>query len=436
MDKEQHMRTFDRLESEVRSYIRSFPTVFTKARNAVLTDENGDQYIDFFAGAGSLNYGHNNPLLKQAIIDYLACDGVIHALDMATSAKEQFMLAFEERVLKPRKVQYKMQFTGPTGANAVEAAIKLARDVTGRQNVVSFTNGFHGVSLGALSLTGNRKFRNAAGVPLSDVHHAPYAGYFGDDIDTVAMLDKLIADPSSGIDHPAAVVVECVQGEGGLNMAGPDWLRDLEQLCGRHEMLLIVDDIQAGCGRTGTFFSFEPAGIFPDIVTLSKSLSGYGLPLSLVLIKPQHDLWKPGQHNGTFRGNNMAFVTATAALEHFWSDGKFQASLRKKTETITQHLDKLVENYPSAQMTRRGRGLMQGIAFSDPELAGRISPMAFQNGLIVETSGGRDEVIKLLPPLTIELEKLLAGLDILEQAVVDATGQMNSKGRNRKQVSA
>jgi diaminobutyrate-2-oxoglutarate transaminase len=430
------MRTFDRLESEVRSYIRSFPTIFTKAQNAVLTDESGNQYIDFFAGAGSLNYGHNNPLLKQAIIDYLAGDGIIHALDMATSAKEQFMLAFEERILKPRNMQYKFQFTGPTGANAVEAAIKLARNATGRQNLISFTNGFHGVSLGALSLTGNRKFRDAAGVPLSNVHHAPYAGYFGDDIDTIAMLDKMIADPSSGVDHPAAVVVECVQGEGGLNVAGLNWLKKLEQLCRRHGMLLIVDDIQAGCGRTGTFFSFEPSGIYPDIVILSKSLSGYGLPLSMVLLKPEHDVWKPGQHNGTFRGNNMAFVTATAALNHFWSDGKFQASLRSKTQTVTQHLDKLVENYPEAEMTRRGRGLMQGLAFRHPELTGSITALAFQNGLIIETSGGRDEVVKLLAPLTIEQEKLLAGLDMLEQAVVDAAGQMDSNSTKRKRLTA
>jgi diaminobutyrate-2-oxoglutarate transaminase len=430
------MRTFDRLESEVRSYIRSFPTIFTKAQNAVLIDESGNQYIDFFAGAGSLNYGHNNPLLKQAIIDYLAGDGIIHALDMATSAKEQFMLAFEERILKPRNMQYKLQFTGPTGANAVEAAIKLARNVTGRQNLISFTNGFHGVSLGALSLTGNRKFRDAAGVPLSNVHHAPYAGYFGEDIDTIAMLDKIIADPSSGVDHPAAVVVECVQGEGGLNAAGLNWLKKLEQLSRRHGMLLIVDDIQAGCGRTGTFFSFEPSGIYPDIVTLSKSLSGYGLPLSLVLLKPEHDVWKPGQHNGTFRGNNMAFVTATAALNHFWSDGKFQASLKKKTQTVTQHLDKLVRNYPEAEMTRRGRGLMQGLAFKHPELAGPVTALAFQNGLIIETSGGRDEVVKLLAPLTIEQEKLLAGLDILEQAVADTAGQMDSNATKRKRVTA
>lgn len=430
------MRIFDRLESEVRGYIRSFPTIFTKAQNAVLTNEAGDQYIDFLAGAGTLNYGHNNPVIKQALLNYLESDGIIHGLDMATSAKKHFMQTFEDLILKPRKLQYKLQFTGPTGTNAVEAAIKLARNATGRQSVISFTNGFHGVTLGSLSLTGNKKYRDAAGVTLSNVHHAPYSGYFGQDVDTIAMLDKLIGDPSSGVDHPAAVIVECVQGEGGLNVAGMNWLKKLEQLCRRYEILLIVDDIQAGCGRTGTFFSFEPAGIRPDIVTLSKSLSGYGLPLSLVLLKPEHDVWKPGQHNGTFRGNNMAFVTAAAALEHYWSDSRFQTSIEKKAQIITQYLDNLVRSYPDAAMSRRGRGMMQGLAFQDPALADRVTELAFQNGLIIETSGGRDEVIKLLTPLTIEQEKLLAGLDILEQALADTVGEMRSQPSKSKKVAA
>lgn len=430
------MRTFNRLESEVRGYIRSFPTIFTTAKNARLTAEDGQEYIDFLAGAGSLNYGHNNPVLKKSLIEYLESDGIVHGLDMATSAKKNFLRTFDERILKPRQMHYKMQFTGPTGTNAVEAAIKLARNVTGRQNVISFTNGFHGVTLGALSLTGNRKYRDAAGVTLSDVHHAPYAGYFGQHIDTIAMLEKLIVDPSSGVDHPAAIIVESVQGEGGLNVAGLNWLKNLEQLCRRHDILMIVDDIQAGCGRTGSFFSFEQAGIQPDMVTLSKSLSGYGMPMAILLIKPEHDVWKPGQHNGTFRGNNMAFVTATAALEHYWRDGTFQATIEKRAQTVTTFLDKLVKNYPQARMVRRGRGMMQGLAFEDPALADRVTSLAFQNGLIIETSGGSDEVIKLLAPLTIEAETLLAGLDILEQALADCVSQEESKVVSKIGVTA
>ena len=430
------MRIFNRLESEVRGYIRSFPTVFSKANNAVLTDEGGSEYIDFLAGAGTLNYGHNNPVLKQAAIDYLTEDGIVHGLDMATTAKKHFLQTFENCVLKPRNLQYKFQFTGPTGTNAVEAAIKLARNVTGRQGIISFTNGFHGVTLGALALTGNSKFRDAAGVALSDVHRAPYSGYFGMNIDTIAMLEKLIADPSSGVDLPAAVIVECVQGEGGLNVAGLNWLKKLEQLCQRHGILMIVDDIQAGCGRTGTFFSFEPAGIKPDIVTLSKSLSGFGLPMALLLMKPEFDVWKPGQHNGTFRGNNLAFVTAAAALEHYWRDNRFQASIHKKAALIETFLDKLVAGYPQAKLTRRGRGMMQGVACADPALADRITAIAFQNGLIIETSGGNDEVVKLLMPLTIEQETLLKGLDILEQAVGEAVSEASSEIKSNREVEA
>lgn len=430
------MRIFNRLESEVRGYIRSFPTIFSKAQNAVLTDEGGTEYIDFLAGAGTLNYGHNNPLLKKAAIDYLSEDGIVHGLDMATSAKKQFLQTFDDCILKPRNLQYKFQFTGPTGTNAVEAAVKLARNATGRRGVISFTNGFHGVTLGALALTGNSKFRDAAGTALNDVHRAPYSGYYGMDVDTIAMLDKLIADPSSGVDLPAAVIVECVQGEGGLNVAGLNWLKRLEQLCQRHGILMIVDDIQAGCGRTGTFFSFEPAGIRPDIVTLSKSLSGFGLPMALLLMKPELDVWKPGQHNGTFRGNNLAFVTATAALENFWRDNRFQTAIQRKAQLIQTFLDKLVSGYPQAKLTRRGRGMMQGVACADPALADRITSIAFQNGLIVETSGGRDEVVKLLMPLTIEQETLLKGLDILEQAVAEAVSEIRSSVVAGKEVEA
>ena len=411
------MNIFSRLESEVRGYIHSFPTVFKTAKNAVLVDEKNKHYIDFLAGAGTLNYGHNNPVLKQAAIDYLMQDGIVHGLDMATSAKKAFIETFEQYILKPRALDYKLQFTGPTGTNAVEAAIKLARNVTKRHNIITFTNGFHGVSLGALSLTGNQKFREAAGVELGNVHHAAYAGYFGDDVDTIAMLDKLLTDRSSGVDLPAAIIVECVQGEGGLNTASMQWLKKLSTLCKQHKILLIVDDIQAGCGRSGSFFSFEKAEIYPDIVTLSKSLSGFGLPMSLVLFKPALDIWKSGQHNGTFRGNNLAFVTATTAIQKFWADQKFQTELAQKSELVSGRLKHIVQKFPEAELTHRGRGLMQGIAFKNPDLADEVTTHAFNLGLVIETSGSRGEVVKLLPPLTIENETLEKGIDLLTQAI-------------------
>jgi diaminobutyrate-2-oxoglutarate transaminase len=293
--------TINRLESKVRSYCRHFPVVFSKATGSTLEDEEGNEYIDFLAGAGALNYGHNDPVLKEKLMEYIEADQIVHGLDLVTKAKRAFMEAFESLILSPRGMKYKMQFTGPTGTNAVEAAMKIARNLTGRQTIVSFTNGFHGVTMGSVAATGNSHFREGCGMQPQGTAFMPYDGYMGDDIDTTEYLDKMLTDGSSGLDHPAAVIVETIQGEGGINVASNEWLRSLEQVCLKHGILLIVDDIQVGCGRTGTFFSFEEAGISPDIITLSKSLSGYGLPLSVVLMKPELDQWKPGEHNGTFR---------------------------------------------------------------------------------------------------------------------------------------
>ncbi len=417
------MEIFEKLESEVRGYIRSFPTVFTEAKGALLTNEEGNQYIDFFAGAGTLNYGHNNPVLKQHLIEYMENDGVTHGLDMATEAKEQFLRTFEEKILRPRNMRYKIQFTGPTGTNAVEAALKLARQVKKRENVITFTHGFHGLSMGSLAATGNRKFRQAAGIAASGTTFLPYDGYMGEDIDTTEYLEKILTDPGSGVDMPAAVIVETIQGEGGVNVASFEWLRSLEDVCRKHGILLIVDDIQTGCGRTGTYFSFEKAGISPDIITLSKSLSGYGLPMAIVLMKPELDVWKPGAHTGTFRGNNLAFVTAKAAIDEFWSDDRFSKEVETKAKLIRDWLEHIAESYPEGGFAVRGRGMMQAIATEeDHALANKITKQAFNSGVIIETSGAHDEVIKLLPPLVIEEELLEKGLQILEESVVQVLG--------------
>jgi diaminobutyrate-2-oxoglutarate transaminase len=413
------MSIFQEMESAVASYSRSFPVVFERAKGASLFTRDGKAYLDFLAGAGSLNYGHNNPVCKQALMDYLAADGVTHGLDMHTAAKERFMEAFSNQILTPRNMEYRMQFTGPTGTNAVEAALKLARKVTGRHTVVSFTNGFHGVSLGSVATTGNEHHRGGAGLPLPGVTFMPYDGYFGKDVDSAKLFERMLRDKSSGLDHPAAVIVECVQGEGGLNVASSEWLSKIEQLCREHDMLMIVDDIQAGCGRTGTFFSFEPAGIKPDIITLSKSLSAYGLPLAVVLMRPDLDEWKPGEHNGTFRGNNHAFVTAAAALEAYWTDETFAASVRSKGEHLGKRLQRMVDQYGESNMRVKGRGMMRGISCRDGSVAGRITRACFERGLVIETSGNESHVVKCLMPLTISQEDLDAGLDILEAAMAE-----------------
>lgn len=407
---------FERLESEVRSYIRSFPAVFCQASGSWLVAEDGRRYLDFFSGAGTLNYGHNHPALKDRLLTYLAHDGIVHGLDMATGAKREFMETFERLVLKPRHLDYKLQFPGPTGTNAVEAALKLARQVKQRPTVLCFTNGFHGVSAGSVAATGQRKFRDAVGMPLAHTRFMPYANYFGREADTLAMMERQLSDPGSGLDRPAAVLVETIQGEGGINTASVAWLRGLAALCARHDMLLIVDDIQMGCGRTGHFFSFEEAGITPDIVTLSKSLSGYGLPMALVLMKPDLDVWQPAAHNGTFRGNNAAFVTATAALREFWSDDHFAALVRDKGRHLLAHLERLKLRHPQVRAVR-GRGLVAGLALASGELADAVSAACFRQGLVIETCGPRGEVVKVLPPLTLTLAELGQGVAILDGAL-------------------
>lgn len=417
------MTIFNEMESVVQSYARSFPVVFNRARGSHLYGPDGKAYLDFLAGAGSLNYGHNNPLLKKALLDYIEQDGITHGLDMHTDAKAKFLQAFRDYILAPRDMEYRMQFTGPTGTNAVEAALKIARKVTGRSSVISFTNGFHGVSLGAVAATGNQHHRGGAGVTLSDVTRMPFCGYHGRDADTLKMIDKLLTDPSSGVDHPAAVIVEAVQGEGGLNVAEKTWLQGLEKLCRKHEILLIMDDIQAGCGRTGTFFSFELSGVKPDIITLSKSLSGYGLPLAVVLLKPELDQWSPGEHNGTFRGNNHAFVTATAALENYWKDNAFAEEIQHKSQIVTKKFKAISDKHGTLELRLKGRGMMQGLECRNGEIAGKITKAAFERGLIIETAGNHSQVVKCFCPLTISEKDLNQGLDILAESIAEVFKQ-------------
>lgn len=415
-NKRSRPNTFERLESNVRSYARSFPQIFNRASGAELWDSQGRRYLDFLAGAGALNYGHNNPVLKDALVDYIEGEGIAHSLDLQTIAKEKFLTAINDILLAPRGFDHVVQFTGPTGTNAVEAALKIARKITGRSNVISFTNGFHGVSLGALAVTGNQYLRAAAGVSLPGTTRMPFDGYLGDNFDTIGYMERVLDDPSSGIDLPAAVIVECVQGEGGLNVARGDWLKRLQALCSKHQIVLIADDIQAGCGRCGSFFSFESAGITPDIVTLSKSLSGYGLPMSVVLIRRDLDRWQPGEHNGTFRGNNHAFVTATAALETYWRKPEFEQQVIAMGDQLDKRLQALAARHSPAIWGLRGKGMFRGLVFENSDHAAAVCRKSLELGLIIERCGPHDEVIKCMAPLTISRSLLDEGLDILQRA--------------------
>ena len=410
------METFERLESEVRSYCRHFPQVFTTAVGSRLTAEDGREYVDFLAGAGALNYGHNDPRLKQRLVDYVAADGITHGLDMATAAKRTFLETFDEVILRPRGLQYKVQFPGPGGTNAVEAALKLARKVTGRQGVIAFTNGFHGMSLGALAASSSLAARAGAHAGLHDTTIMPFDGFLGRDVDTIDVLERYLTNDHSGIEKPAAFIVETVQGEGGVNVARSKWLRGLQRLAREHGVLLIIDDIQAGCGRCGSFFSFEDAGITPDLVCLSKAISGLGLPMALTLIRPDLDQWAPGEHNGTFRGHNLAFVTATAALD-YWRSSELAEQVEVKGAFVADRLLEIAMLHPGVDTEVRGRGLMQGLDLGEDGLAREVARLAFDEGLVIETAGPGGRVLKVMPPLTISLDDLAFGLDVIESAL-------------------
>ena len=424
---------FEQKEASVRSYCRNFPTVFTKAQSATLTDEEGREYIDFLAGAGVMNYGHNNPVIKKAVMDYMLEDGIVQGLDLYTTAKYDFMDTLYKVILEPRGMDYKVTFPGPTGTNAVETALKIARLKTGRQNVIAFTNAFHGMTQGSLALTGNKSKREGAGMPLSGVTRMPFEGYMGEDFDTAAYMDKILGDTSGGVDAPAAIIVETIQAEGGLNVATTKWLQDLAKVAKKHGALFIIDDIQVGCGRTGTFFSFEEAGITPDIICLSKSIGGMGLPMSLLLLAPELDVLKPGQHNGTFRGNNLAFVAAKAALD-LWQDAEYEKEIKAKSSIVRSYLKSLIKDFPKAGAHLRGRGMLLGISFDDAKIASKISEAAFKRGLVIETSGAEDQVLKLLPPLTITERELVKGLAILKAAMLDVLDPHTTKTTAKKTV--
>jgi len=407
---------FENIESNVRSYCRNFPTVFTKAKGSVMTDEDGKEYIDFFAGAGALNFGHNPDRINEKLIAYLQSDGIVHSMDMYTAPKREFLEFFQANILAPRGLDYKVQFAGPTGTNAVEAAVKLARKVKGRENIFAMMGAFHGMTLGALALTTDRCSREGAGQSLTNVTHIPSPDMFPE-LDTIAYMERLITDDHSGIEKPAAIILETVQADGGINVFDIQWLRNLRDLCDRHDILLITDDIQVGIGRAGYFFSFERAGIVPDIVTISKSIGGCGMPLAMVLFKPELDIWEPGQHTGTFRGNQLALIAGKTGLEIFL-EAKLDQEVRRKEQLVAHFLKNEIETIDSRIRTR-GIGLIWGVDFSafNADITKDLIAACFRNGLIIERVGRNNNVLKIMPALVIEDDLLLKGLEIIRNSI-------------------
>ena len=408
---------FEKKESQVRSYCRKYPVEFKKAKNAELFSVDGERYIDFLAVAGSMNYGHNNPEIKAAIMEYLADDNIINALDMYTEAKAEFLTTINSEILEPRGLDYKVMCCGPTGTNAVEAALKLARKNTKRTEIIAYSGAFHGMSLGSLAVTTDRTSREGAGVPLEHVTFVPYDGT---NLDSIAYIRWILDDDHSGIEKPAAIVLETLQAEGGINPASVEWLQEIRKLCDEYGILMIVDDIQVGNGRTGYFFSFERAGVVPDMVILSKSISGFGMPMALLLMKPELDIFRPAEHNGTFRGNQLSFIGGTAGIKYF-NKYKLDEEVRRKGEIIKKFVEE--EILPlDERLSLRGMGLIWGIDFSaiDSSLALEAVHHGFDRHLIMEVAGRKDSVLKLMPPLTIEDNILGEGLQIVKEAIIEA----------------
>ena len=418
-DNLEQVRIFDERESNVRSYCRSFPALFTAAKDALIYDVSGRSYIDFLSGAGALNYGHNHDAMKRALIDYVASDGLTHGLDLHTTAKAAFLEEFTTKILKPRRLAHKVQFTGPTGTNAVETTLKLARKVTGRSGIFAFMGGFHGHSFGSLAATSNRYHRSGAGTALTGTTFLPFPRGTAGEIDTLAYLRTVLSDTHSGVDLPAGIIVETVQAEGGVVVAPTTWLQELRMICDDYDILLIVDEVQTGCGRTGPFFSFERADIVPDLVAVSKSISGFGLPMALTLIRPEYDIWEPGEHTGTFRGNQLAFVTATTALSIF-TDQKLEARTSANGKTIAKQLDREICRF-DRRIVVRGIGMIWGVDTMaiDPTgaFAEKVAGQCFVDGLIIERVGRNDTVLKVLPPLTIDESQLREGISVLANAM-------------------
>lgn len=414
------MNTYEKYESNVRSYCRKWPVEFSYAKGSIIKDENNNEYLDFFNGAGALNYGHNPEYIKEKLINYLQNDGIIHSLDMHAKSKRELIDYLQENILIPRNLDYKIMFPGPTGTNAIESALKLARKVKKRNNIFALMGAFHGMTLGSLALTTEKAAREGAGITLGNVTHIPAPYAMGGKFDTLAYLEEILTDDHSGIEKPAAIILETVQAEGGIYVLDKEFLKGIREICDKHDILMIVDDIQVGCSRTGTFFSFERANIIPDLVVLSKSIGGYGTPLSLLLMKPELDIFNPGEHNGTFRGFQLSMVAAKAGLEMAINE-KVPEQVKNKEKLVVEFLEKEIKPLLKENQEYRGIGLIWGIDFKDGKLARKVLDKCFEKNLIIELAGREDAVLKIMPSLLIEDELLLKGLNIIKDSIIEVT---------------
>jgi diaminobutyrate-2-oxoglutarate transaminase len=418
----------DAHESNARVYGRHFPIAVQDASGSFLRDVDGNVFIDFLTGAGVLSLGHGHPELVEVAAEQMG--RFAHGLDLPSAAKDAFVEAQLSMLPARMAERTKVHFCGPTGANAVDAAIRLCKIATGRSDVVSFQGGFHGTTHAGASLTGlvANKASVANGVP--GVHFFPFSncsdcplGLTRDRCATncAEFVERSLRDPNGGVPRPAAVLVELVQGEGGVIPADPEFVRRLWALTRELDVPLVVDEVQTGCGRTGTWFAFEQYGIEPDVIVASKALSGIGQPVALIMYDERLDVWAPGAHTGTFRGNQVAFAAGSRAVEIVRRDDVL-GNVRARAAQIELLLTEL-RRHPWVRDVR-GRGLMWGVELADPVsgrraggVAERVQARALRQGLILELGGREDCVVRLLPPLNVTEDVVATACRILVEAV-------------------
>jgi diaminobutyrate-2-oxoglutarate transaminase len=402
----------DRWESNARTYPRHLPIAVEEAAGAFVRDLDGNVFIDFLAGAGVLSLGHNHPELVSVVAQQLT--KYTHGLDFPTPAKDAFTQAQLSMLPPGMRERMKIHFCGPTGANAVDAALKLCKIATGRGDVISFQGGFHGSSHAAMAVTGLVEQKSPVPNGVPGVHFFPFSycsrcplGLTPDTCATscATYLERSLKDSNGGVPLPAAVIMELVQGEGGVIPGTLEFVRRVRAVTRELGIPLIVDEVQTGCGRTGTWFAFEQYGIEPDVIVASKALSGIGAPVAIIIYDEKLDVWAPGAHTGTFRGNQLAFAAGTEAVRIVRRDDVL-GNVRRRGEQVDDLLAPLQANPWVWEV--RGRGLMWGIELADPatgrpagELARAVQAAALRRGLIVECGGRDDAVVRILPPLNV-----------------------------------
>ncbi|WEV48215.1 diaminobutyrate--2-oxoglutarate transaminase [Acinetobacter sp. ESL0695] len=436
---EYYLTRQSQMESNVRSYPRKLPLAIAKAQGCWVTDVEGKEYLDCLAGAGTLALGHNHPAVIQSIQDTLASGVPLHTLDLTTPLKDKFTETLLSH-LPGGKEEYCLQFCGPSGADATEAAMKLAKTYTGRGAVVSFSGGYHGMTHGSLSVTGNLGAKNAVSNMMPGVQFLPYpheyrcplglGGEAGVDALTY-YFEQFIEDVESGVTKPAAVILEAIQGEGGVVVAPTKWLRKIREVTEKHGIVLILDEVQAGFSRSGKMFAFEHAGIEPDIIVMSKAVGG-SLPLAVLGIKRKFDAWSPGAHTGTFRGNQLAMGTGLASLQVIKEQNLAQ-NAQERGDYIQAEIKKLAQEFPCIGNVR-GRGLMIGVEIvderlpadhmgsfpADSKLTAAIQATCFNNQLLLEKGGRNGTVIRLLCPLIITQEETEELIKRFKKALAEA----------------